>query len=547
MLHRALRRYARTAAFVGGAAYSLALLAPASAQETKNDVPVPPGKTEVHMKDGSVIFADRVEKRGDKIVITAPTLGANPIEMDAAGVTCFGAACKTGTDTLRSSDNGGGAAPHFGVHGSNTIGARLMPLLLKAFSDKTYGIEAETDEGKPDEQTVYLGGRDAKDLKAVVDLATHGSATAFVDLVAATATIGMASRRIKDDEAQKLVVAGFSDPTSPGNEHVLALDGIAVIVNPDNPVSALSIDDVAGIFSGEIRDWSQLGGPAGPIKINARDDKSGTWDTFNSLVLSRKSKTLATDAQRFESSESLSDAVAQDVHGIGFIGLAYVGNAKAVAIKGKCGIVSKPTQFLVKAEQYPLTRRLFLYTKGEPSDAVAKDFLHFALSDQAQPVISDAGFVPQTVEDETFDQQGQRLATMLISPGRVPSAASRAFVDEVRSAKLISTSFRFNQNSSDLDNKALQDVKRIIDYLHDQKIDGSRLRLIGFTDADGSFFANVKLSQNRALAVAQALVNAGYPLSQQSVIGLGPTSPVACNDDDTGKSINRRVEIWIRN
>src|SRR5262249_53890776 len=154
----------------------------------------------------------------------------------------------------------------------------------------------------------------------IVEIHSHGSSTAFADLQNSRADVGLSSRRIEAEEIQKLT--SFGDMTSPATEHILGLDGIAVIVNRENPVDSLTKEQVAKIFSGEITDWAQVKGPGRPIKIFARDDKSGTFDSFKALVLG--SAKLASGATRFEDSAALSDAVAREPAGIGFIGLPYI-------------------------------------------------------------------------------------------------------------------------------------------------------------------------------------------------------------------------------
>ncbi len=158
-----------------------------------------------------------------------------------------------------------------------------------------------------------------------ITIAAHGSATAFTALAENSCDIGMASRKIKSDEAAKLKSLG--DMSSVLNEHILGLDGIAVIVNAANPANQLDKDKIMRIFTGEITDWSQVGAYKGAIKVYARNDNSGTYDTFKSLVLG--GKPLAAGAQRIEDSKALSDAVAADPYGIGFIGLPYIQSAKA--------------------------------------------------------------------------------------------------------------------------------------------------------------------------------------------------------------------------
>jgi phosphate transport system substrate-binding protein len=499
------------------------------------------GKIQVRLRDGSIIYADRVEREGPKLLVTVPSFSTAPIELDASVVLCTGEACEP-KPTEAGQAVAAAGPPRFGIHGSNTVGARLMPALLNAFSKSRFRADAEIDEGEgEDEKTVYLGGREGGEPKGIVDLEAHGSATAFVSIATGTASIGMASRPIKGDEFARLTAAGFANPTS-----IIALDGVAVIVNAQNSVGTLTIEEIASIFSGEIRDWAQLGGPPGPINVYARDDKSGTWDTFNEVVLSPSSRTLASQAQRFRSSDLLSDTVAQDVNGIGFVGMAYVGSTKALGIRGRCGIVTRPSSFFVKTGQYPLSRRLFLYTNGTPPSPLALDFLNFALSGEAQAVVEQSGFVSKTMGIEPSEEQAQRLTTMFMTSPPNAGVQIRSFVDRMSDASLTSTAFRFRTSSSELNDQALQDVRRVVAYLKERKIDSSRVRLVGFTDAVGTTSRNVALSKGRARAVGDAIADAGFKVPPQNILGFGPISPLACNDDEAGKTMNRRVELWIR-
>src|SRR5262249_25648058 len=134
----------------------------------------------------------------------------------------------------------------------------------------------------PDEATV-IGTLPGESSPKAIEIHAHGSATAFTDLLENKSDIGLSSRRIKPEETKTLSALG--DMSSPACEHILALDGIAVIVNRDNPVQSLSREQVAKIFSGEITSWTQVLINRGKIKVYARDDKSGTFDSFKSLVL----------------------------------------------------------------------------------------------------------------------------------------------------------------------------------------------------------------------------------------------------------------------
>jgi hypothetical protein len=122
----------------------------------------------------------------------------------------------------------------------------------------------------------------------------------------------------------------------------------------------VSLQQLQGIFSGALSDWSQVGGKPGKINVYARDSKSGTFDTFKTLVLDPGKQKVTGSAQGFESSEELSDSVTNDPSGIGFVGFAYLRNAKAISLVNECGMSFKPTTFNVKTEEYPLSRRPFV-------------------------------------------------------------------------------------------------------------------------------------------------------------------------------------------
>src|SRR5262249_32335289 len=145
----------------------------------------------------------------------------------------------------------------------------------------------------------------------------HGSGTATPGLASGKALIGMASRALNEAELTQLAQQGFGDMRSAENEHVVGLDGIIVIVSPANPIAKLSLQQLRGIFSGAAFDWSQVGGKPGSINVYARDAKSGTFDTFKTLVLDPGKQKLTGTAQRLESSNELSDLVANDPSGIG--------------------------------------------------------------------------------------------------------------------------------------------------------------------------------------------------------------------------------------
>jgi glucose/mannose transport system substrate-binding protein len=270
------------------------------------------------------------------------------------------------------------------LHGSNTIGKELVPALCEEFLKYQGATSVERKPGeKEDEIDVEAVLPNESKEPLTFEVQAHGSKTAFEDLAAGKCDIGMASRQITSDEARQCALNGLGDMFSPACENVLGLDGIAVFVNRSNPVNGLTKQQIADIFSGKTTDWSQVGGNPGPINLYAGDDKSGTYDTFRSLVL--ESRPLSPRALRYENSAKLSDEVAADANGIGFAGMAFVRGSKPLAISGARAGALLPTPFTVANEHYPLSRRLFLYVPANPGNEWTRKFVQFALSELGGP------------------------------------------------------------------------------------------------------------------------------------------------------------------
>lgn len=408
------------------------------------------------------------------------------------------------------------------LSGSNTIGANLGPQLARAFlsanGDSNVAIEPG---GKADE--VRVTGQRGQ-TREVITVAAHGSATAFTDLEKGAADIGMSSRRVKPAEKESLAALG--DLTGAASEHVLALDGIAVIVNPGNTVPALTKAQLQGIFSGAIKDWAQVGAAAGPIHVLARDDKSGTFDTFKSLVLGTAK--ISPDAKRLEDSRELSTEVTQDRQAIGFIGLPYILSARPVPVAETGATPLLPNRLTVGTEDYALSRRLYLYTAAQPQNPLAARFTEYALSPLGQAIVEQSGFVPLTIKQEAAP---------------VPQTASARYKALVGRATRLSTNFRFQANSVVLDNRAARDLDRLVNFVVSVHAQPKDIILIGFADNKGRPSANVEVSRKRAAAVADGLAQRGLKVG--NVAAFGSELPVADNATEDGREKNRRVEVYI--
>ncbi len=410
------------------------------------------------------------------------------------------------------------------LHGSNTIGSELAPALAEAFLAKQTGAKTVVRRRTaPDELVVEA--REGDRVVDSIEIFAHGTATGFEDLGADRCDVAMASRRIRGDEAAKLSRLG--DMASAASERVVALDGIAVIVNPSNPVSAMTTGQIASVFSGAIRRWSEVGGLDQDIVVHARDDRSGTYDMFKHVVLGDGA--LVEGALRHESSDELSDAVAADPRAVGFIGLAYVRSAKGVMVQDSGSTPLLPSAATVSSEDYPLARRLYLYVPlGAPE--VVRNFVDFAQSEQGQSLARATGFV-------------DLRATCEPSIPREPDSP-REYREAVRGACRLSMDFRFEHATPQLDTRALNDLQRVVGLMAQPQLSGRSVRVFGFSDNGSSpAEAAAAVSQEFADVVARQLRARGLPVEVSR--GFGGVMPVADNRTDEGRDRNRRVEVWL--
>lgn len=223
-----------------------------------------------------------------------------------------------------------------------------------------------------------------------------GSGTGLSSLISGTCNIAMSSRNIKEKEiglAQKKGINPF--------EIKVALDGLAVVVNPKNPVGKLTMDQLAGIFSGRIMNWKEVGGSDGKIVVLSREVNSGTHVYFKEHVLRKmdpnSKEEFAPGALMLSSSQAIADEVAGNPAAVGYYGMGYISaKQKPVAIaKDEKAEYVEPAIANVVNGSYPISRPLFLYTNGEPQGLVKK-FVDFALSKEGQEIVLATDFVPIT-------------------------------------------------------------------------------------------------------------------------------------------------------
>jgi len=409
--------------------------------------------------------------------------------------------------------------------GANTIGVKLAPALAEAFLQQMGATQVKVVPGSASGVSTVQGILPGASSPSLIEIEGRANWLAFNRLADGSCDIGMSARRINQEEITKLPFMG--DMTSRSNEHVLALDGIAILVNSSNPVPSLSTEQLAGIFSGAITDWSQVSSTKGAIVLYTPFANSATEDGFRSLVLGGRA--VASSVKRTKDMASVATSVEGDPMGIGFVGSGFIGNARAVPVSERGTTPLLPNRMTIATEDYPLTRRMYLYTAAHPANRYVTSFVEFAQSKAAQDLVAPAGFIPQNVvADDT---------------ATTAENAPPEYNHLTRGAGRLSMDFRFVPGAATFDDKAITDINRVVDFVGDMGYGGNNILLFGFADSTGNPASNLQLSQLRAQAVADQFKQRG--LKPGLVKGFGGYLPVASNDSAEGRQKNRRVEIWL--
>jgi phosphate transport system substrate-binding protein len=463
------------------------------------------------------------------------------LTVDSSGVRCEGVGCPSLTDFVAA----------LSVSGSATIGSVLMPALVEAFALRS-GLRARRETGPDPAAFTYLL-TDTRTGKLAGRFSFHVSSTdeGFADLLADEADLVMALREIRPSEVALAREAGLGTLTDANRSRVLALDAIVPVVAPGNPVDVISLSDLSRVLSGRLTNWRELGGPDAPVVLHMRDAQSGLSQGIEDRLLRPVRSTLRDDVSRHGSNADLAAAVTRDPFGIGLASHSETGNAKTLVLKGPCGFRLRAARRTVKTEDYPLTAPVFLYIPARRLPALARDFLAFTRAAPAQIVIRRAGFVDQAPEEVPVDLQGDRLANaILVARGEAGLDTLKRMTRRLSQMRRLTTSFRFETGSTRLDAQSRSNVRQLGRAIEAGAYDGRKLVFVGFSDGEGALGANLDIARRRAGSVRSA-VEASAETADLDRIAIetdafGEAMPMACDDTDWGRQVNRRVEVWVR-
>jgi phosphate transport system substrate-binding protein len=232
---------------------------------------------------------------------------------------------------------------------------------------------------------VYMGQH--TDVK--IQVTGGGTGTGFAALQNQSTDLCNASRKIKSTEVEACIKAFSKRPT----EYKVAIDGLSVYVSADNPVKELTVDQLAQIFTGKVKNWKDVGGPDAPITVYSRENSSGTYEFFKEHVL--KGRDFAASAQTMPGTAAVLQAVAKDKGAIGYGGAAYGAGAKHLSVKAddaSSGV--EPTEENVVGQKYPIWRYLFVYVNPALDKGDIGAYLKWIRGDEGQKVVKDVGYFP---------------------------------------------------------------------------------------------------------------------------------------------------------
>lgn len=222
---------------------------------------------------------------------------------------------------------------------------------------------------------------------ATIQVSGGGSGTGIAALINGTTDIANASREIRPSERRTIAQRRGAEP----EEARVALDALAVYVHQNNPVQSLTMSELARMYRGEVRNWSEVGGPDLPVVLYSRENNSGTYAYFKEHVL--EDRDFAASAQTLPGTSAVINAVSRDRGGIGYGGIGYAEGVKTLPIAAEGGQPIAPTLQNATSGTYPLARYLHMYTVGAPS-GLAADFIEWVRSPEGQALVEATGFYP---------------------------------------------------------------------------------------------------------------------------------------------------------
>ena len=491
---------------------------------------------ELRSLDGSVTL------EGDLVAFDGAyyrlTTAYGPLTIAAEGVSCAGPGCPDLASFIAEAR----------VAGASTVAETLLPSLLSGFAESRGMIVSGPTQTGPD--LIYTLTRQGGGTAARFIVTPGTSDTGILALLNGDTDLALSLRPASEAERRADRAIAPDDPALIRRVRVIGLDALVPIVAQRNTVRALSLPQLAQILTGEIDNWRDFGGPDAPIALHLLDAGLGLAQSFEGRMVP-SGDVGAPHVTRHSHATDLAMAVARDAYALGVTAQSARGTARALTLAGTCGFSQAADATSIKAEDYPLTAPVYVYLAPHRLPQLVRDFLSWTETEAAETIVERAGFINQSLTRTPLNQQGTRLANALAAAGNdVTLQDLQRLVATLGDAERLSTTFRFDDGSVDLDAQSRAAITRLAAAIERGAFDGRRLMFIGFSDSAGPPAINLRLSLRRAEAVRDAVLAAAEAAGPDRITfvtdAFGEGMPMACEDTDWGRAVNRRVEVWVQ-
>lgn len=350
----------------------------------------------------------------------------------------------------------------FRIAGAPSILRFVMPEMLDAYSLE---VDTDIDRGQAASgdllfQLLSFEG----DVVADVELSEADAATAIGDLADGSASISVTTRPVSDAEARLMAGGDRRAVEQRGLERVIGLDGLIAIVGENVTVETLTRAQLAGILSGRITNWSEVGGDDLPISAFTREDASEVRTMADSLIMGRAGRPIGANVISVDSNDGVVSAVSTFPNSIGIASIAALGDGgRALGIPDACGVPIMPSEFAIKTGTYPLAAPVYIYESPEALSVHARGLVDFAQSTEGQRVMQRTGYVD-------------------LLPRSAPEGI--APVDAISDgATQLSTTIDVDAGGG-IDTRDQSELGHLAQYIQSGQADGQRVTLVGLAETE---------------------------------------------------------------
>ncbi len=433
------------------------------------------------------------------------------------------------------------------VAGPVPLAAELVPALLSGWLGRE--VRAESDAAF----SVTSPSNDPRRPDGLV-VRARGTAGAFDALATSAAELALADRRPTADE--RAALAALDTFPSEATEHVFALEALAPVVHASRELEAVELQALRDALGSGDASWSALGAPDDEaiVTVHIEQHLGASLDAPDNDFAGLPAP--AADVRLHPTREDVLAAVASDPDALGLVsqreaegaedaGRAdYLGSGVRPLAVSDCGLLHAPSAFAARTEEYPLSRRLYMYYSPKRENGFAGAFVRHAQSEVGQAVVAEHGLVDLSIEPAPADEREGALENLRRTGVQNADVGDR-LAEAMNGATRLSTTFRFRTGSSRLDARATRDAERLAAWLRERSLGAEDIELVGYADSRGGYGRNCQLSSLRTASVAEALAREGVD-GELSLVPACEEAPVACNATAAGQDLNRRVEVWLR-